>query len=141
ALKICFERSPDFVSEYLEDSFKLVPSNELDSSQNGLSHGVDSSSEVESDDTASSGAPVTEVVTPSKGDGSGSETSYDLVEEFDEEVDSEEEDAGEAGSTPRVPRTSSKPSKPTLIERFVLALGYSKDGADRFYHSDGSWIA
>jgi len=141
ALKICFERSPDFVSEYLEDSFKLVPSNELDSSQNGLSHGVDSSSEVESGDTASSGAPVTEVVTPSKGDGSGSETSYDLVEEFDEDVDSEEEDAGEAGSTPRVPRTSSKPSKPTLIERFALALGYSKDGADRFYHSDGSWIA
>ena len=26
------------------------------------------------------------------------------------------------------------------MERFAKANGYAKDGADRFYHADGSWI-
>ena len=39
--------------------------------------------------------------------------------------------------------TSSFPaaSKPSIIDRFVRAQGFLKDGDDRFYHPDGAWIA
>ncbi len=37
--------------------------------------------------------------------------------------------------------TPTKPQRPDLIVRFALAHGFKADGQDRFYHSDGSWIA
>ena len=34
-----------------------------------------------------------------------------------------------------------RPSKPSIMERFALGEGFLKDSADRFYHTNGSWIA
>src|SRR5262249_54978438 len=34
-----------------------------------------------------------------------------------------------------------KPTKPSIIERLARIQGFQKDGEDRFFHTDGSWIA
>ena len=34
-----------------------------------------------------------------------------------------------------------KPPKPGVMERFALGEGFKKDSSDRFYRSDGNWIA
>jgi hypothetical protein len=38
-------------------------------------------------------------------------------------------------------RLPARRSKPRIIERFAISRGFQKDGEDRFYHTDGSWIA
>ena len=43
------------------------------------------------------------------------------------------------GST-STPIAHPTPSKPTIIERFARFHGFQKDGEDRFFHADGSWI-
>jgi hypothetical protein len=42
---------------------------------------------------------------------------------------------------PTKSRPPSKPAKPSIMERYARAHGFKKDGEDRFYHADGTWIA
>jgi hypothetical protein len=37
-------------------------------------------------------------------------------------------------------RPAPKPPRPSIIERFAQSQGFRKDGEDRFFHADGSWI-
>jgi hypothetical protein len=38
------------------------------------------------------------------------------------------------------PRPAPKPAKPSIMERFAKAQGFSRDGEARFFHENGSWI-
>jgi hypothetical protein len=57
-------------------------------------------------------------------------------------ADNEAEEAPPAPSPQPGPAKvrSTTPPKPALIERFAVANGFAKDGGERFFHSDGSWI-
>ena len=122
AIKLCYERSPDFVHEYLEDNFELAPpvvEEELDRSntQEGQS------------DTG-------------KDQGVGIEPPQDG--RLPEDVPSEEptllddEDNGDdEPPTPRPPRPQ-RPARKSLIERFAQELGFAMNGSGRYDHADGT---
>jgi hypothetical protein len=134
AVKLCYDRSPEFVAEYLEENFQLADLNP------------------EPQEPAPAG-DHTETQRPSA-NGSGDLSGKDIpeaegpqlseaIEEPELESESrEDEDTGEDGEQPTHPRRK-RPIilKPSLMERFALARGYFIEGTDRFYHPDGSCIA
>ncbi len=136
ALNYCFGRLPEEVTEYLEENFRLAPREES-ASQEMV---VNSSSSVSTaPDTATpSLAPSEEqsdhqiTVPEDMSDGKDAPERSPSVEqvELDQDV-----------SVLERTRPHSRPAKPNIIERFSLSQGFQKDGENRFFHADGSWIA
>jgi hypothetical protein len=143
ALDYGFERSPEDVSEYMRENFDLldalvappldvaplaarataeVAAASLRTSAECESEKQcgDSDDSVQGDVAASHGAPASAV--PEK-PSDGAEPS-DL-----------------SAPEPCRARHTSRVTKPAIIERFAVALGFQFDGGDRFIHEDGSWIA
>jgi hypothetical protein len=58
-----------------------------------------------------------------------------------EDVAEDEIEAPTGEDTPPKTRHPVKPARPGIMERFAHAQGFRKDGEDRFFHSDGSWIS
>ena len=121
AIKLCYERSPDFVHEYLEDNFDIAPpadEEELDRSntQEGQS------------DTG-------------KDQGVGIEPSQDgrLPEDVRPEEPTplgDEDNGNDEPPTPGPPRPP-RPARKSLIERFAQARGFAMNGTGKFDHPDG----
>lgn len=148
AIKMCLDRSPEFVTEYLEENFKLSPR-------------LVSTSIIETTEMApsESGVPVDESMQPQS---SGKSVEADVTHSDDREPvvlpgeepvepdepqvegDNQTEEPGDSESpddpAPKPP-TVPKPPKVSIIERFAIAQGYRKDGGDRYFHPDGSWIS
>lgn len=150
AIKLCYDRSPEFVLEYLEENFKLLPeeqvgpiretSKQTDVTEEQDEHAKDDEafSTDQTDDDAIQSMDDDDHDTGFDDEPHGGDESFeddDLNEDQDEENFDDEEDEPQ----PTRPKQF-KPATPSLMERFAKANGYAKDGADRFYHADGSWI-
>ncbi len=153
AIMLCYDRSPDFVLEYIEENFKLVPEEQVGPIRNTSKQ----PSADEAQDEPATGhepAPTSQVdddtAQPTHGDNHDSafedEVDDDEVYEDDDldedqdEVENDSDENDEADQPQPTRRKQFKPAKPSLIERYAKANGYTKDGSDRFYHTDGSWI-
>lgn len=137
AIKACIERPAEFVTEYLEENFKLHPLEEVESIRN--------SPTAQTQETTANG-PV------AGGDIQGSKEAAEpgnLVpvegvpeEKRDESVtpDENKDDGTETTSTTHQPHLP-RPAKPKFIELYARAMGYERVGeSDRFRHPDGSWL-
>ncbi|MDP2601824.1 MAG: ATPase [Deltaproteobacteria bacterium] len=125
AIKICYDRSPEFVTEYLEENFKLAPTEVADPK------------------------PPEPVVIKGEENGkaSGKLGEAGLAEEKKQSEDGDE--PGVTTNPPIVPDDSERtrdppippgPPKPSLIERFAALKNYTKEDDVRFKHRDGGWI-
>ncbi|MBP2312972.1 sacsin N-terminal ATP-binding-like domain-containing protein [Azospirillum soli] len=140
ALAYAFERSPEDIKAYLEENFTLGPEQKAAASVVEPppsvapvgAHGVSDPSQ-----DPDKVAPLVGEAPPT-GD-------QDLSEDEEPATEPEQPHHDLEGrllepETVSRPRTSAKPTRPSVIARFALALGYKPDGDDRFYHLDGSWI-
>ncbi len=140
AIKLCLEREKEFINEYLEENFRLLPcAPDTATPYSAIETPPDQPDTTTADDA----------VQPST-----SPADEDDVERPDESVphilegevlgrpsqpDSDEDDDESPVLVRR--RHPQQPVKPKLIERFAAANGYIKDNSDgRFYHVDGGWI-
>jgi len=145
ALNYCFGRSPTDIKEYLEENFKLepravnVPTVDVTKVSNGEHASTDTgaapqplSDEMHADyETATKGDEVdAALVVQSENKGE----SIRDIEEHPDELD-------EIVVTPHKGQPHPKTTKLRIIERFAQAIGFQKDGDDRFFHTDGRWIA
>lgn len=142
ALAYAFERSPEDIKAYLEENFALGPEQNTAApvveptlaaapvsgrAVNEPSENLDedASSLVEASAMSDRGlSEDEEPATPQEPEQPQREPEAELLE----------------ADTVNRPRAPAKPPRPSVIERFALALGYKPDGEDRFFHSDGSWI-
>lgn len=126
AVKLCYDRSPEFIAEYLEENFDLAP---LDAHLPEPAAAMDRA-DPQQPYVNGSGGPT---VLP--------DAAQNPVEDAEPLPSGAKEEGEEDGGLPvqtRVRRP--KVAKQSLLERFAIAKGYSTDGADRFCHPDGSWI-
>lgn len=147
AIKLCFDRPPAFVTEYLEENFKLGPQEigtvPIAPGQSATGEPGTSISDNGSE-FAATNPPADNAADQDDGEG----TSIHLEEpDNGAESDTQSDDAdipqdpeSHHDPLPRPPLIH-KPPKLSIIERFARAKGYQRDGAERFFHSDGSWIA
>lgn len=145
AIKYCFNRSPEDVTEYLEEVFKLT-AKELPTQ--AVPHSAESESAAAEEvvdreclqrqvsEFTEGEEPQQESFTLSsphqpkdKTDGEFGENEPAETEPPDDEV------------KPHRTHSVAKPPKPSIMERFALQKGYRKDSNDRFFHPDGSWIS
>ena len=121
AIKLCYERSPDFVHEYLEDNFDLVPPIDVDeldrSSTQEMQLGTGEEQGVVVD-LPRDGQPPEEV----------------RPEEAAPQTD--EDNGDDEPPVPR-PQRPARPPRQSLIERFAQALGFAVNGTGKFDHTDG----
>ncbi len=138
AIKTCVERSPEFIVEYMEENFTLVPEEEIEHLY--LNEEVDESDDVEISDLATSessdnsrdGEPKTEEATNTVIETAPVTDADDVAQ--DEVIDDDDDQ-------PIVQPQPKRPVKPRFVETYAKSLGYRKDGeADRFYHDDGGWL-
>lgn len=132
ALAYAFERAPADIQAYLEENFELGPETQIP---------------VEP-------APETfEGVAGSEDEEETQAMSDDVFDDLDHNVVDEVQADSEPASTPTAakqeplvleiverPVAAPKPARASIIERYALQQGFKRDGDDRFFHSDGSWI-
>ena len=147
AIKLCYDRSPEFVLEYLEENFKLLPEEQVGPIRDTSKHTDEGEEQDEATkDEKSTPADQTDddATQPTNGDDQDTELDDEQDdesfedEEFDENQDEDEFDEEDEPQPTR--RKQCKPAKPILMERFAKAAGYARDGSDRFYHTDGSFL-
>ena len=120
AIKLCYERSPDFINEYLESNFTLGPRGE----QEGHCDSEDRKEPLDKENEES--LAIEEL--PENHVNDGSQPDYDSDEhDKNEEVEP---------SPPRPPRPPG-PSRPSVMERFAISHGFSMNGTGKFHHQDG----
>jgi len=140
AIKLCYDRSLEFVMEYLEENFRLSEEvQELESeTDQGLGEREASQSPGDTGVDGQLAEPDQDEATEQNSEGLSPESQEALAEAADEEPDTQDDVSDEPTTT----RTHQpKPPKLSLIERFASARGFSKDGEDRYYHSDGRSIS
>lgn len=143
AIKLCYDRPTAFIAEYVEENFDLAP--EADAEPAAATEGpVEEScceeavaaTDEEQENAGETAASIRGV------DQAPSDTSPDESDTAGaaDEAQPEATEDDEVPEPKPAPARRSPSAKPALIERFALANGFRKDGTDRFYHSDGSWI-
>jgi hypothetical protein len=125
AIKICFERSPGFIADYMEANFDLA------AEQAETRTSVDSADDpVAVDPTVTATEDQTEVAPASNA----------VVEAASKSDDQTGQDEPERGA-PAKERPPPKAPVTPFIERFARSQGLRLNGDSRYYHPDGSWIA
>lgn len=148
AIKLCFERAPIFVTEYLEENFKLLPVEEVTIEEAGepIQENGRAVSSDKTDDTAHADSETSGSEDSTEGIAEGSIADTDDLEGGDDASpdkqdgsESDEDGANDNVYTPhRHPRRATKPK---LMERYAKANGFTKDNIEnRYYHANGSWI-
>ena len=127
AIKLCFDRSGDFVKDYVAENFSL--DSEVTETAAG-SQAEDGASEEEevSGEPEIAGESESPAATTAGEEGGNGRTEAP-------EPDEAGHDAETSG-----PRGSSKPRQPRIMEKFAVMEGYRPDGKDIFLRSDGSRI-
>ena len=121
AIKLCYERSPDFVHEYLEDNFDLAPPIDEDEPDRLSTQEV----------PANSGEEQSVVV------------DLPRVEQSPEDLRPEQatpltdKDNGDDEPPASRPQRPARPPRQNLIERFAQARGFAMNGTEKFDHTDG----
>ena len=143
AIKFCFERSPEVVNEYMEENFKLVPRSS-DVKATEPADGAESTAnktEAEPQELPPAWTSVTQsAVGTGMGTALGEFVAGDVISET-EHTGEDEATPNDGATMPPRPRHAPAPAKPSIMERFALGHGFQKDGSDRFFHDDGSWIS
>lgn len=140
SIKLCFEHDPAFVTEYMEENFKLLPPEEVTAEKIREPEETVATAPTDSETCGigQSTETYTESSQPSQ-DVDDSKATDDVSSDDQGEPDSDEEEHGGDVPTPR--RQPQQPAKPKLIERYAKARGFIKDnGEGRYYHEDGGWI-
>jgi hypothetical protein len=143
AIKLCFDRPLDFVTEYIEENFSLNPREEIEDEEPVVSSPQESSTTNDE-----SGAQGRSGETDNLGD---DDWEPDQEDEFKEtEVAAANDDSdGPSGASDEnddhadaIPTPGPKPkaNRPSIMERFALGQGYEKDGESRFFDDHGNWI-
>ena len=137
AIKLCFDRSLDFITAYMEENFTLIPREEIEEITPATSSPDDEASIDKEHDVL----------------GQIGENDISLDDDPMPEKEGDSEDSGgvteiepsEGGDEPEevllVPRPTPKPSRPGIMERFALSRGFQKDQENRFFDDHGNWIA
>jgi hypothetical protein len=149
AVWACIERSAEFVNEYLENNFNIdiielteiveksveqnVSSQSSPNSQTAVVEAVYPANEIQLQNQSSTIVSQTNHMVENQGPGPFDSDSLDFQEASDEADEKETESA----ETQRPEARETKPPKPSLIERFALGNGFSRDGDTRYFHSDG----
>ncbi len=141
AIKLCFDRDEEFVTEYMESNFKLIP---REDTQEPNLEPADENWAMEASGDSDEIAPTEEPVAPSDDDLSADEE--EAAGEKDEETtavsEDEEDDGGDDNEGVVIkPRSKDRPHKAGIMERFALSQGFQKDHENRFYDEYGNWIA
>ena len=121
AIKLCYERSPDFVQEYLEDNFDLVPA--IDEMESEASR----TQEMQLD----SGEELGMIVDLHREKGPANEV---IPVEATPLTD---EDNGDDEPPVSRPQRPARPLRLSVIERFAQELGFATNGTRKFVHNDG----
>ncbi len=132
AIKFCFDRPAEFVTEYMEENFKLVP-RELDEPFCSRPDTTQVTIPDQDRDSEQPDADNFEVAAPQP-----------FAREFQETTTAlNPMEASGVGAQGPAPRTAPPPrsQKPNILERFAAGKGFRKDPLGRFYHPNGSWIA
>ena len=143
ACLMCYERTADFVDDYLESNFKLAKPETLEP---GLGE-WDSLQDVEKTDVGSPPGDRTETNAAGPDAAPLPRPPQEPIvgksdePEIHELVNETNEDSGkQTVPAPTKPRPPAPKPIPGLIEWFALTNGFSSDGPDRFCHSDGRWM-
>lgn len=149
AIKLCYDRAPEFVEEYLEENFTLILSKEANTEQSEITERSDFVQATQTMPNGQDGEPdvlltSSEKDLPEFNDGFVPPLPTEICGQ--NQSDEVSPDRGEKNlegcvDEPTLSRPKHiKPVQPTLIQRFAGDNGYTKEGSDRFYHVDGSWI-
>ncbi|EXI84883.1 MAG: DNA mismatch repair enzyme (predicted ATPase) [Candidatus Accumulibacter regalis] len=145
AIKLCFDRPPAFVTEYLEENFKLGPQ-EVTAVPIAAGQSVRSEPSTQNSDDGPD-SPAANRPADDEADQDDGEGTVIHLEEPDNGAESDTEGADipqdpESSHAPlHRPPLIPKPAKLSIIERFARTKGYQRDGTERFFHADGSWIS
>ena len=120
AIKLCYERPPGFISEYLEDNFNLAPLQEKDYLDAPANNGKELDTEE---------ADVLDEQVPHDRDNNNDRTEVDPPRD-------NEDDGEDDTPTPRPARPARTPL-PTIIERFARTQRFFMNDSGKFYHEDG----
>jgi len=139
AIKLCFDRTAAYVTEYLEENFTLgEPA--LNKTDTGPSEGSLSESPAledgdSKDNAAGDSVNVVAAIT--------ADTFVDDIPVFADADPSMTEYASErpAPIVARQEEARRRQIKETILERFVSLQGFHRDGDGRFFHPDGSSIS
>ena len=150
AIKLCLERDVDFVSQYMKENFELDSEIDLgDGAKRDRRTNSDKAIEEPIDEDVSASADIH----PDDDDDAIENEHFGRVEydeesdEFDPEFDEDDEDDDdffdeEGEEVETTERTRAKRAqRRSLIDRFAAQNGFRKDSDDRYFHSNGSWIA
>jgi hypothetical protein len=134
AIKLCFERPADFVTEYLEENFELAPEGAIFAPAKKGDRPIEEAAPTAATINATPGEDTADAA-------SGVDDSSEAPEDGSAAEEMDEDDVSETSNTGlRLVKVRSTPPKIPLMERFALSSGYSKDGEDRFCHTNGSLI-
>jgi len=143
AIKLCFERDEDFISDYLEENFRLLPSApsmatpdvgiETEPSEQPAAWGEDCTEQVPTSPPGEVDVGQTDEPVPN--------ASMRVAVEKLPEPDLDDDSKNDGIDVPAPRRHPQRPARQKLIERFAAANGYARDTSDtRFYRVDGSWL-
>jgi hypothetical protein len=152
AIWACIDRSAEFVNEYLENNFNIelielteiveksveqkASSQSSPDSQASVVEAVSPVNQIQQQNESSIIVTSTNHMEGNQGPGPLDSDSLD----FQEASDEADENETEPSETQRPVAREAKPPKPSLIERFALCNGFSRDGDNRFFHSDGRYL-
>lgn len=140
AIKACVERSPEFVTEYFEANFELLPLEMVTNKRNAINGEKEPVSPFSSpgaslpDDTTLSGGEE-----PEKGPSESQPTKAAGPESLPgmSEGEGDKDDISSFGRKTSPPQ----PLRPRFIEIYAKTQGFEKGNhGDRFNHPDGSWL-
>lgn len=149
AIKLCFDRPQEFVTEYMEGNFTLIPREEIEEPTEAGASPTDGAeyereSTVAEDRTEPSDESEVEDIDDDTFDDDANDDEDELEAEAATEVGGEhdEQEADEESEElVTKPRRKEKPKRPGIMERFALSQGFHKDHENRFYDDQGNCIA
>lgn len=153
AIKMCMDRPPEFIRAYMEENFELGPYAQTEPGEHAAPNAIDDDANHAPDTEGSAGesdSPKKSHDEPPLLEGdclaSNADTQHEVEAlegdgpSFDELDDTDDDEGFDEGGQDQV-RKQKRKNQPSLMARFAVSLGYRADGENRFYHSDGSWIA
>ncbi len=140
ALNYCFGRTPQDVTEYLEENFDLRPQEEVKPSsidEDIKKDSVISQEEIDGESQKNNAHVCDDERSEDDIQDITSEPNDDNEGEF--EITGEDETLESDGKMIKKP-SPPKPRKAGIMERFALSRGYQKEADNNFFHSNGSRI-
>lgn len=140
AIKLCFDRPSDFITEYMEANFNLIPREKVKVQE------VDTTSTIYDDGVGDSpvGSAEEEVVHDDireddrEENAESAEVESNIITNDDSNETSVEIAGIEEGGP--VARQKPKKAKPSIMERHAIGQGYTKESDTRFFDNKGNFI-